>query len=693
MNLVQGEYFYDGDPGEGMGMPLLATDGSFNSSMENIMAAGTISGLAQGPHLLSARLKGSGGAWGPAFSVVFLVDPCVPSPTAIISASGSTNFCIGDSVLLNANEGAGLTYQWRLNGVAISGATGTSIYAKQAGTYTVVVTNTGGCSAQSTGLAVTTTSSAAVDIQISSSVSGSACTGTSLVFTAQTTNASSNATYQWQVNGVNVGSNINSFTSSSLNNGDIVRCILSPNQICVAPDTSNLITVSLFPVLQNTIVVNGSTSLCQGSSVVLTASAGNTYLWSNNANTQSITVSTAGNYNVSVRDVNGCTTTSNTVQVTVGPSVSSVINRSACGSYTWTAGNGQTYTSSTTATHTIVGGSYLGCDSVVTLNLTIQQSVTSTVHQTACGSYTWTAGNGQTYTSSTTATHTIVGGSYLGCDSIVTLNLTIRPSATSTVHQTACGSYTWMAGNGQTYTSSTTATHTIVGGSYLGCDSIATLNLTIRLSATSTVHQTACGSYTWTAGNGQTYTSSTTVMHTIVGGSYLGCDSVVTLNLTITGSVDNSVSQNGNVLTANQAGATYQWVDCANNNSSIIGATSHFFTALANGSYAVIVTVNGCGTEISPCTTVNGVGLDNKEDAVEVNAFPNPSEGVFAVTHTIKGEGIKLEVYNSLGQLLFIRAEASSYELINLSNEASGVYFVKIGQKHTPVSIIKLIKR
>jgi hypothetical protein len=66
-----------------------------------------------------------------------------------------------------------------------------------------------------------------------------------------------------------------------------------------------------------------------------------------------------------------------------------------------------------------------GCDSIVTLNLTINNVVTGTDVQTACNSYTWI--DGITYNASTnTPTFTIVGGSSTGCDSIVTLDLTIN---------------------------------------------------------------------------------------------------------------------------------------------------------------------------------------------------------------------------------------------------------------------------
>ncbi|MBI2269539.1 MAG: hypothetical protein HYU69_04180, partial [Bacteroidetes bacterium] len=153
---------------------------------------------------------------------------------------------------------------------------------------------------------------------------------------------------------------------------------------------------------------------------------------------------------------------------------------------------------------------------------------TGTDVQTACNSYTWIDGINYT-TSTNTPTFTIVGGSAQGCDSVVTLNLTINNSTTGNDIQTACNSYTWIDGNN--YTASTnTPTYTIAGGSSQGCDSIVTLNLTINTFASGTDVQTACNSYTWIDGNN--YTASTnTPTYTIVGGSSEGCDSIVHANL------------------------------------------------------------------------------------------------------------------------------------------------------------------
>ncbi len=78
-----------------------------------------------------------------------------PLPSSIITAGGPTTFCAGDSVMLTANNGTGLSYQWRKNGNVISGATNISFAAKEAKNYTCLVTNSNNC--KKTSNTITTT--------------------------------------------------------------------------------------------------------------------------------------------------------------------------------------------------------------------------------------------------------------------------------------------------------------------------------------------------------------------------------------------------------------------------------------------------------------------------------------------------------------------------------------------------------
>ena len=128
--------------------------------------------------------------------------------------------------------------------------------------------------------------------------------------------------------------------------------------------------------------------------------------------------------------------------------------------------------SDTTAKDTLLNAA--GCDSIVSLFLTINNSTSAIDTITACDRYTWI--DGITYTSSdTTAKDTLLNAA--GCDSIVSLNLTINYTQTSTDSVVANDSCTWI--NGVTYTSSnTTATDTLIASN--GCDSIVTSQFDYR---------------------------------------------------------------------------------------------------------------------------------------------------------------------------------------------------------------------
>jgi len=180
-----------------------------------------------------------------------------------------------------------------------------------------------------------------------------------------------------------------------------------------------------------------------------------------------------------------------------------ITTATACDSYLW---NGQTYTTS---------GVYTGATAncvTESLNLTITPSSTNTTTATACNSYTW---NGTSYTTSGVYT-----GATTNCVT-ESLNLTITPSSTNTTTATACETYTW---NGTSYTTSGVYT-----GTTANCVTQA-LNLTINTNTSSSISQTALDSYTWPV-NSQTYT--TTGAYTAVIPNTSGCDSTITLNLTM----------------------------------------------------------------------------------------------------------------------------------------------------------------
>ncbi|MBL1281319.1 MAG: SBBP repeat-containing protein [Fluviicola sp.] len=287
--------------------------------------------------------------------------------------------------------------------------------------------------------------------------------------------------------------------------------------------------------------------------------------------------------------------------------------------------------------------------------------------QIACNSYTWIDGN--TYTSdNNTATYTLQNVN--GCDSIITLNLTINNTTVGIDTQIACNSYTWIDGN--TYTSdNNTATYTLQNVN--GCDSIVTLNLTINNTTVGIDTQTACDSYTWIDGN--TYNNSnTTAAYTLTNSN--GCDSIVTLNLTIT-SIDTSITANGATLTANLSSGNYQWLDCDNGFNPITGATNQSYTATTNGSYAVTISSNGC-TDTSSCVMVSTVNIEDIIFESDIMVYPNPTSDLITVEFGDLKD-VQITITDLTGKIVYKTHQVEKQKVnVSLENLKEGNYIITI---------------
>ena len=339
--------------------------------------------------------------------------------------------------------------------------------------------------------------------------------------------------------------------------------------------------VSGLTVGSHTIVVTGSGSCTTPVTALVTTSgptsqptntttetACDTFTWSVTGQTYTST----GAYNGTSTDVNGCTV-NEVLNLTINNSTSSTEEVTACDTYTWAA-NGTTYTVS--GTYTNVTTNAAGCPDTATLVLTINNSTSSTESVTACDTYTWAA-NGTTYTVS--GTYTNVTTNAAGCPDTATLVLTINNSTSSTESVTACDTYTWAA-NGTTYTVS--GTYTNVTTNAAGCPDTATLVLTINNSTSSTESVTACDTYTWAA-NGTTYTVSGT--YTNVTTNAAGCPDTATLVLTI----NNSTSSTESVTACD----SYTWA--ANGTTYTVSGTYTNVTTNAAGcpdTATLVLTIN-----------------------------------------------------------------------------------------------------
>lgn len=459
------------------------------------------------------------------------------------------------------------------------------------------------------------------------------------------------------VNGVLIGQSINNTNGAcSSSNLYFGVDIFGPNYINCELDDIGIWNRALTPCEVRHLYTGASLPDTSSQSI----SACNSYLWPVTGQTYT----TSGEYKDTLSNIFGCDSIV-TLHLAIKNSSSSTETITRCNSYTWSA-TGLTYTTGGTYTTTLVNT--VGCDSLATLNLTITNSTSSTETITECDSYTWTA-TGLNYTTGGTYNATLVNSA--GCDSLATLNLTILNSTASSQTATACNSYLWPV-TGLTYTTSGTYRDTLV--SVNGCDSVVTLNLTINNSTASTISPIACFSYT--APDGMIYTSSGNYTATI--SNSMMCDSVITINLTIN-TVDVSVTQNETTLTANASPASYQWVVCPSM-SIISGATSQSYDPLTNGLYACIVTQNGCVDTTNCYDFIIDAVLENTFIS-NVVLYPNPTKGnllidlgsensrIDVVISDVTGKQLSKELYSNTSKIeLDILGDAGIY-LISIESE------------------------
>lgn len=156
-----------------------------------------------------------------------------------------------------------------------------------------------------------------------------------------------------------------------------------------------------------------------------------------------------------------------------------------------------------------------------------------------------------------------------------------------------------------------------------------------------------------------------------------GCDSTVTVSLNVLPDIDETIDNTLEpTLSANQTGATYQWIDCDNGNAPIPGATDQTYTVTSNGNYAVEVTVNGC-TEVSSCTNVITIGVSDAL-LLAANIYPNPSSGIVNISLLESVIGTHYKILTPDGKLIRSGVVQSTELRIDLSNEVKGAYTVEL---------------
>ncbi|MCR4856680.1 MAG: T9SS type A sorting domain-containing protein [Bacteroidales bacterium] len=658
------------------------------------------------------------------------------NPLPSVNISGNSSFCQGDNVTLTAT-GAN-TYVWS------NASTNTAITVSSAGSYTVTGTDANGCS----NIATKTVS---VNPTYNIPLTHSICQSESYNFYGQNLTMAGTYTHTLQtVNGCDsvltltlmvkalptptltgntslcegetttlaanggvsyVWNNASTGNSISVSQSGVYTVTATNAEGCSAP-ASVTVTVNLLPNVN----INGNNSFCQGDNITLTATGANTYVWSNASTNTSITVSSAGTYSVTGTDANGCTNTA-TKTVSVNPTYNIPLTHSICQGESYNF-YGQNLTTAGTYTHTLQ--TVNGCDSVLTLTLTVKALPTPTItgNTSLCEgeATTLTANGGVTYAWSNASTgnsisvsqsgvYTVTATNAEGCSAPASITVTVNPVPTITVsgNTTLCAgnsttltasgadSYSWSTGDNTASVSiSAFGVYTVTGTTTAGCS--GTANVTVLVSQLPVItisgETDICAgeSTTLTANGGETYlwsdgtTANTLTVgmagtYQVIGYNAAGCDAMASTTVNVWQS------------------ATSEFTIVCPDSCYIWNGESY----CQSGDYTqTLQTIHGCDSVVTLHLTIT-VGIDDHDLAASMTVYPNPTTSVINVQFTmnnVQAGTMEFHVYDAYGKLVdVVVANNDGNTQIDLSHFAPGVYFIKAVTEGNVVAVRKVVKQ
>ncbi|MBK7243367.1 MAG: T9SS type A sorting domain-containing protein [Saprospiraceae bacterium] len=575
-------------------------------------------------------------------------------PNPLVTITGDNKICAGTSSTFTANPSVGtapFTYLWSTT------ATTQSINVSTAGTYSVTVTDANGC----TGTASRTLT---VDPNPVVTITGDnkICSGTSSTFTANASVGTAPFTYLWSTTATTQSINVSTAGTYSVTVTDANGC---------TGTASRTLTVDPNPV----VTITGGNKICAGTSSTFTANASVgtapfTYLWSTTATTQSINVSTAGTYSVTVTDANGCTgTASRTLTVDPNPVVTITGDNKICSgtsstftanasvgtapfTYLWsTTATTQSINVSTAGTYSVTVTDANGCTGTASRTLTVDPNpvVTITGDNKICAgtsstftanaslgtapfTYLWsTTATTQSINVSTAGTYSVTVTDANGCTGTASRTLTVDPNPVVTI----TGDNKICAGTSSTFTAN--ASVGTAPFTYLWSTTATTQSINVSTAGTYSVTVTDANGCTGTAS--RTLTVDPNPVVTITGGNKIcsGTSSTFTANASV-----------------GTAPFTYLWSTTA---------TTQSINVSTAGTYSVTVTdANGCTGTASRTLTVD----------------PNPVVTITGDNKTCTGTSSKFTANASVGTAPFTYLWSTTATTQSINVSTAGTYSVTV---------------
>lgn len=217
------------------------------------------------------------------------------------------------------------------------------------------------------------------------------------------------------------------------------------------------------------------------------------------------------------------------------------------------------------------------------------------------------------------------------------------------------------------------------------CDTIYQITASIGYSSVSSINPVACFGY-FSPDSLEFWTVSGIYYDTLTNAT--GCDSIIEINLTIH-TVDVTVNNSDPMLSAFTAGASYQWLDCANMMSEISGETAQSFTATSNGSFAVEITQNGC-TDTSDCFPIITLDIESAHFPSTVLLYPNPATDHFILSFGSSVQNVEVAICDLSGRVLYRESAQDLRFLTAKPHIEPGMYYVVVITSDFPQQIIPL---